>query len=397
MALKGTLKDFGIADIFQLIGQQQKTGVLHLIDHDQEVHVAFKDGNVVRAESSTRRRKELRGDMLIRAGLITERQLEEALEEQKRTLKRLGDILVGAGYIGRVSLREMAHLQTTETLYRLFTWKTGDYEFEAAEVDYDPETVTPIRSESVLMEGFRRIDEWPVIRKRIPNNAVTFEKLRELGDRPAAAQDDVDAAFDEAFGGFEEGGDAPKKKEEGGEFSSVGENERIVFRLVEPGRDVQAIVDRSRLGEFEACKALLNLVNAGYLKPIAARTRSAGSEGAPRSRWAERLVGLSGWLATAVLLLGLAGLVVARLVPSEGRDVAPGDPALRRHLSHAQLGRLEAALATYALQHGRSPEALSELVDAGILAEADLRYPWGEPYHYRRTGPSSFILLPPLR
>ncbi|RME22700.1 MAG: DUF4388 domain-containing protein, partial [Deltaproteobacteria bacterium] len=29
MALKGTLKDFGIADIFQLISQQTKTGVLY--------------------------------------------------------------------------------------------------------------------------------------------------------------------------------------------------------------------------------------------------------------------------------------------------------------------------------------------------------------------------------
>ena len=35
MALKGTLKDFGIADIFQLIGQQQKTGALIVLDVDR--------------------------------------------------------------------------------------------------------------------------------------------------------------------------------------------------------------------------------------------------------------------------------------------------------------------------------------------------------------------------
>ena len=51
MALSGTLKDFGIADILQLIGQQTKTGQLHLKAKDQEVHIAFKDGNIVRAES----------------------------------------------------------------------------------------------------------------------------------------------------------------------------------------------------------------------------------------------------------------------------------------------------------------------------------------------------------
>ena len=43
MALKGTLKDFGIADILQLIGQQQKTGTLHLKAREEEVHVSFNN------------------------------------------------------------------------------------------------------------------------------------------------------------------------------------------------------------------------------------------------------------------------------------------------------------------------------------------------------------------
>jgi len=47
MALQGTLKDFGIADILQLIGQQQKTGTLHLKSKDQDVQVGFKDGSIV--------------------------------------------------------------------------------------------------------------------------------------------------------------------------------------------------------------------------------------------------------------------------------------------------------------------------------------------------------------
>jgi hypothetical protein len=99
MALKGTLKDFGIADILQLIGQQQKTGVLYLKSKDQEVQVYFRDGNIVRAESVTRKKKDLIGNMLVRAEVITEKQLESALETQRRTLKRLGDVLVSSGAI----------------------------------------------------------------------------------------------------------------------------------------------------------------------------------------------------------------------------------------------------------------------------------------------------------
>ena len=37
MALKGTLKDFSLADIFQLIGIQRKTGVLTL-KNDEHKH-----------------------------------------------------------------------------------------------------------------------------------------------------------------------------------------------------------------------------------------------------------------------------------------------------------------------------------------------------------------------
>src|SRR3954469_8929206 len=99
MALKGTLKDFGIADILQLIGQQGKTGALHLKAGHQEVHIHFREGAIVRAESSTRNKKDLIGTMLVRAELITEAQLQTALETQKRTLQRLGDVLVGMNVI----------------------------------------------------------------------------------------------------------------------------------------------------------------------------------------------------------------------------------------------------------------------------------------------------------
>ncbi|MGI5865615.1 MAG: DUF4388 domain-containing protein [Myxococcales bacterium] len=393
MALKGTLKDFGIADIFQLIGQQGKTGILHLADGDEQVHVHFKDGNVVKADCAGRKRKELLGDMLVRAGVITQRQLDDALEEQKRTLKRLGDILVSSRALARESLREMAQLQTTETLYRLFAWKSGTYEFEVAEVDYDPESITPIRSESVLMEGFRRVDEWPMIRKKITGASMTFERLKELPDTPGGGS--LDDELDAAFGEFEEKKDEPEKSE--GEFKNLGANERLVYKLADPGRDVQFIIDRSRLGEFEACKALLNLVNLGCLKPISGASRVDDSLGR-RRRWAARAVQLAGRAATGLLILGLGALVLTRLggMAATGGERRYADPAARRLVGRAQLSRIEAAIAIYRLEKGICPESLEKLVEFGILSEQDLRYPWSEQYHYRRTGDDAYVLLPPL-
>jgi hypothetical protein len=389
VALKGTLKDFGIADILQLIGQQQKTGLLHLKAKEQEVHIGFKDGNIVRAESTTRKRKDLIGNMLVRAELITEQQLQSALETQTRTLKRLGDVLVSSRFITQERFKQMVQLQATETLYRLFMWKSGTYAFEQVPVDFDAEAMTPLRAETVLMEGFRMVDEWPVIKRLITTYEMTFEKMKPLPP-PVAQADDFDDAFDEF---------AEKKKDENkGEFKSIGDSERKVYDLIGPGRDVRRLIDLSCLGEFETCKALTNLCNLDYCKAISARGpshRLDEGEGvlARAATAAQRVTG-------TVALVGLAVFVLFQLdlTRLSGQPTSSyADPAAHRFVSRSQLSRIEAALEVYRLESGKVPEKLEVLVSAGLLEEDDLRYPWREPYYYRPTSEREFILLPPLR
>ena len=107
MALTGTLKDFGIAEILQLIGQQSKSGVLHLKNRADEIHVIMSNGSVVSAEYAGRKARDKLGSLLVRGALITQEQLDEALGVQKRTLRRLGDILVDLGMVTKEQLREM--------------------------------------------------------------------------------------------------------------------------------------------------------------------------------------------------------------------------------------------------------------------------------------------------
>src|SRR5882672_7129679 len=180
MALSGTLKDFGIADILQLIGHQTKTGRLTLKTLGHEVEVFFKEGNVIFASERARDSKELLGSLLLRAELLTQGQLDEALTTQQRTLKRLGDILVESGAVVKARLSQMMRLQTTETLYKLFGWKNGSYEFSQEEVDPAKSIFDPIRAESILLEGFRRMDEWPALKKKVPWAEGTFDAVKAL-------------------------------------------------------------------------------------------------------------------------------------------------------------------------------------------------------------------------
>lgn len=394
MALKGTLKDFGIADILQLIGQQQKSGTLYLHDKEQEVQVGFRDGSIVKVESITRKRKDLIGTMLVRAELITETQLEAALSTQRRTLKRLGDVLVTSGYLTAERFQQMMQLQATETLYRLFTWKTGTYEFKQEKVELDADAITPLRAESVLMEGFRMVDEWPVIRKKISRQDMTFERLRLLPERPpsSAAPAPSDDPFDLALEGGESSG--------GSEFKSIGEAERRVFDEIAPGRDLRKLVDICCLGEFETCKALLNLVDLEYVRPIYPEGRREHRPG--DERLFIRLGGMVGRVVATMAVLAGAGFVASKL-PLEalqpGRTPASSfsDPAAQRFISQAQQARIKAALEVFQVETGALPETLDGLVAAGLLQAEELRYPWREQYYYRRVSAREFILLPPLR
>ena len=273
-------------------------------------------------------------------------------------------------------LAQMMRLQTTETLYKLFAWKNGSYEFAQEDVDPAKGAFEPIRAESVLLEGFRRMDEWPALRKKLPWTDATFEKLKDLAGGSADA-------------GSEDGPDG-----------QPGPRHKLVYGLAAAGRTVEQVADSSRLGEFEAVKALNELVEWGYLKPIPPpRGAGAIAEGLRKGR--RKTVSLAAALVRVALSLaffGLTLLLVRLLAPKLGAGRAENSVergAISRVISRTQLVRLESALELYRTEHGEYPPALRALVEGELLGESDLRYPWKEPYYYRRTA-QGFVLLPPL-
>src|SRR5689334_2022076 len=292
MALSGTLKDFGIADILQLIGHQTKTGRLTLKTGGHEVEVSFIEGNVIFASEKARDSKDLLGSLLLRAELLTKDDLDQALATQQRTLKRLGDILVESNTVSKEQLAHMMRLQTTETLYKLFGWKNGSYEFSQEEVDPAKGIFEPIRAESILLEGFRRMDEWPALKKKVPWPAATFEILKHLdvGILPTTGEILTDSG---------EGDGKPTARH------------KRVYKLASAGKTVQQIADASKLGEFEALKAMQELMEWEFLKllppPKGAKALAEGLRKGDQSAisWARAVVRVALSLAffAATLLL----------------------------------------------------------------------------------------------
>src|SRR5262245_50202613 len=175
MALQGSIKDFGLPDIFQLIGLQRKTGVLTLNKDQETVTVTFENGMVVNADTSAKRIEDRLGNLLVKQGKLTDAKLEEVLEKQKATLQRLGHILVANNYISQKDLQTALQVQVSQNVFKLFRWKAGDYHFEPSEkVEFDRANIQPMSADFILMEGIRMVDEWPIIEKKIPSMDIVF-------------------------------------------------------------------------------------------------------------------------------------------------------------------------------------------------------------------------------
>lgn len=72
VALHGNLTDFGIAEVFQLIGQQRKTGTLVVEGDGGAIFLAFDQGRVVRGgPAGTRGEREPLGPQLVKSGYLT--------------------------------------------------------------------------------------------------------------------------------------------------------------------------------------------------------------------------------------------------------------------------------------------------------------------------------------
>jgi hypothetical protein len=378
VALEGTIKDFGLADILQLIGIQRKTGILTLDNGDESVIVKFLDGHVVGADTRERNLEDLLGSVLARTGRITDAQLRNALKIQRETLQRLGYILVHERFISEEDLVDALRTQITQIVYRLFRWRDGKYQFSPmGHVDYDTEHFEPLAAETILMEGARMIDEWPMIERRIRSAAMVLRQTpagRAL-DVPVASLLDTDIDF--RFQDEPEGSARHDRV-------ALTREERSVLHMVDGRSTVQDIVDGSPLGEFDAYRTLYelhdrSLIEEAPVSAVAAVTPAA----ATRARWLSGVLVVGVW---GLALLGAGTLPENPFTPVRLAASSAESERLRTYASRNRIERLERGIETYYLDRGAMPERLEQLAEGGYVAAVNLADPWGRPYRYQRDG-----------
>jgi hypothetical protein len=380
MALEGTIKDFGLPDIFQLIGLQRKTGILTLTNEkdNETVTVTFENGMVVMADSTARRLEDRLGNVLVKQGKISRGRLDEALGVQKQTLQRLGHILATSSAITPKDLKDALQVQVSQIVFRVFRWRDGNYQFSPADsVDYDRENFNPMSADFILMEGIRMVDEWPIIEKKIPSFDIVFRPVVD----PSMIQVGATEPDESGSGDIKRGTPAASGK------IRLSPDENRVFRKVDGVRTVQAIIDATGAAEFDVCRTLFDFLNRNL---ITAEGRGATPvlHDARDRRQASALPGYA--VAGLVVLLAAGGLAAQATSPFAitGRPpvVEQGWGLLRDSLTWSRLARLDQAIRAWQGTYGALPQTLEDLVQAGLVDRSYLWDPARRPYHYELSG-----------
>lgn len=184
MAIEGPLRELSIQDVFQLLHLSRKTGELTLNREPsgEKASVWFHNGAVVGARIHGAVRH--LGHLLLMAGKATETDIQRALELQaKNAGMRWGEALVTLGVIEESEMERFVQFQIEEVVYQLLEWRDGYFSFQDRPLE-QAEMITWIPTESVLMEGARRVDE----RSALP---VAVEDATWVPQLAEAAGDDV--------------------------------------------------------------------------------------------------------------------------------------------------------------------------------------------------------------
>ncbi|MCM2256189.1 MAG: DUF4388 domain-containing protein [Vicinamibacteria bacterium] len=382
MALSGSIKDFGLPDIFQLIGLQRKTGTLTLKRDAEQVTVVFENGMVVASDTIGKRIEDKLGHVLVKTGRLTRERLEEALAVQKQTLQRLGHVLVETGALAPKDLKAALAVQVQQTLFRLFRWKEGEYAFDSTDsVDYDRDNTNPMSADFILMEGIRMVDEWPIIEKKIPSMDLVFKSAVDPRLVELSGGSD-DGGLDEMFAGM--GGDAAKGA--AGPAASkikLTPDEHRVYQHVDGSNTVQQVVDSVGALEFEVCRTLFDLLNRNIIAP-AGKGATRGAEAAAEAAAASPVLGYAALAAAILLTLAAVGMHRGAAFGLIGVPSALTPPlaALELDATRTRLARVDQAIRAFALGTGAAPTSLEELVTAGLVDGRHLRAIDGRAFVY---------------
>jgi hypothetical protein len=233
--LRGDLRVVPLAEVLQLLDVQEQSGVLTVERSDARVDIYFRRGRVDQATAEGVPEEFLLGRFVLDAELVPRSDFEAFLEQraggEAAGARLIGQQLVKLGRIAEADLKACLTRQSSELIYEILRWRHGRFRFSAG-LELPPMVIDAalgLDVEAVLMEGYRRVDEWHLIERAIDNFDVVF-----LRNEDSVAQ----------MG-----------------RGRLTREELAVLGLVNGKNTVKDLVRKSRMGSFEVSKMLYRLLS----------------------------------------------------------------------------------------------------------------------------------------
>ena len=250
MAFKGTLREFKVPDILQLLSLQKKTGILTFNSQEGFITLIFEDGYIVGIDAFPRKLEMRLGNVCVKQEIISKEMLQRALAIQKRTNQKVGEILIGMGLIDEKIIPEMLGIQAIQIVLSLFNWKKGEYDFKILEyINKDLRLLNPIAVDNLIMEGVQMLDEWPLIKKVIPDEDIVFEPVF-LDNKKIELVSEYD----------------DDRNSKDGNTIYLSEIELNLLKYINGKNKVGDLVEMGIFTEYKIYKKLFNLFNKGLIK-----------------------------------------------------------------------------------------------------------------------------------
>lgn len=276
--LEGDLGIIPIGAILQLLQNENQTGVLVCRREKFEVRAYFRGGEIDLVQSSGGSDEFRLGRFFVEEGILEPNEIDEisartvhplsitaelpASSESKTELARtadslaltvqgdvltnalavatqkpkpLGMALLEAGKIDADQLKSALTRQSSELLYEVLRWSYGRFELKReppSELAEEAKLSMPVAS--VVMEGFRRVDEWRAI------------------ERTLGSFDTVLLRDDLAFGRLD--------------LKKLPPREKAVLDMVDGQRTVRNIASAGFMSTFDVCVIVVQFLEARVLR-----------------------------------------------------------------------------------------------------------------------------------
>ncbi len=233
MGLQGTLEYFNLSDI--LIGLQKttKTGILSVTSGEIEKKIFIRNGDVI--FSSSNDPNDRLGEMLLREGIITFNQYNQASELIKTSKERLGRILVRLGLAPREVFLGVKR-QIAAIIMSIFQFEHGEFEFIEGPLPSEELITLQMSVSNLIYTGIKNITSFSLVKKMSP----PVDSLLTISHNPYMLFQNV----------------------------SIDTDDRAILSYINGRNSLQTILDISFINNLDTMKIICALLHIGYIRTV---------------------------------------------------------------------------------------------------------------------------------